>query len=177
VAATGLPPGPRCTADEVPGFGRCKRWIFRRNPMEAIMYKAESAAKTQRSLARHASEFRSSGSMSASLGADYKPGTKLIREWQGKVHEVVILDDGYIWSGKRYRSLSEIARGITGKRWSGPRFFGTETPRRTPTAAGTGSNLSKSNSVATASLNTDSMHPAGLGGHRSAKAQRGSDHG
>src|SRR6266404_3071624 len=49
----------------------------------------------QRQLARHAEEFRLSGSMSVSSGAGYKPGTKLIREWQGNVHEVVILDDGY----------------------------------------------------------------------------------
>jgi hypothetical protein len=53
-----------------------------------------------------------------------KPGTKLIREWKGKVHEVVIAGDTYIWRGKHYRSLSEIARAITGTRWSGPRFFG-----------------------------------------------------
>ncbi|MEI9931694.1 MAG: DUF2924 domain-containing protein [Rhizomicrobium sp.] len=54
----------------------------------------------------------------------FKPGTKLIREWKGKVHEVVIAGDTYIWSGKHYRSLSQIARSITGTRWSGPRFFG-----------------------------------------------------
>ena len=54
----------------------------------------------------------------------FKPGTKLIREWKGKVHEVVIAGDTYIWQGKHYRSLSEIARAITGTRWSGPRFFG-----------------------------------------------------
>ena len=55
-----------------------------------------------------------------------KAGTKLIREWKGKTHEVEILKDGFTWAGKRYRSLSEIARAITGTRWSGPRFFGTE---------------------------------------------------
>jgi hypothetical protein len=79
----------------------------------------------RRQLARHAEEFRSSGSISVSSSADLKPGTKLIREWQGRVHEVVIVEDGYVWSGKRYRSLSQIARIITGTRWSGPRFFGT----------------------------------------------------
>jgi hypothetical protein len=84
----------------------------------------------QRQLARYADEIRTSGSMSISSGSNYKPGTKLIREWQGKVHEVIILDDGYVWSGRKYRSLSEIARAITGTRWSGPRFFGTETPKQ-----------------------------------------------
>jgi hypothetical protein len=84
----------------------------------------------QRQLLRHADEFRSSGSISVSSGSDFKPGTKLIREWQGRVHEVVILDDGYVWSGKRYRSLSAIARAITGTRWSGPRFFGIDATKR-----------------------------------------------
>ena len=83
----------------------------------------------RRQLARHAQEFRSSGSISISSSADLKPGTKLIREWQGRVHEVVIVEDGYVWSGKRYRSLSQIARIITGTRWSGPRFFGTRGSR------------------------------------------------
>ena len=83
----------------------------------------------RRQLARHARELHSSGSISISSSADLKPGTKLIREWQGRVHEVVIVEDGYVWSGKRYRSLSQIARIITGTRWSGPRFFGTRGSR------------------------------------------------
>jgi hypothetical protein len=51
-------------------------------------------------------------------------GTRLIREWHGTVHEVEVLEDGYYWRGARHRSLSAIARAITGTRWSGPRFFG-----------------------------------------------------
>ena len=54
----------------------------------------------------------------------YKPGTRLVREWQGVTHEITIEEDGFIWNGHRYRSLSHIAREITGTRWSGPRFFG-----------------------------------------------------
>jgi hypothetical protein len=54
----------------------------------------------------------------------YKPGTRLIREWQGVTYEVTIEDKGYTWNGMHYRSLSHIARKITGARWSGPRFFG-----------------------------------------------------
>ena len=54
----------------------------------------------------------------------YKPGTRLIREWQGVTHEVTIEEKGYTWNGIHYRSLSHIAREITGTRWSGPRFFG-----------------------------------------------------
>ena len=54
----------------------------------------------------------------------YKPGTRLIREWQGVTHEVTIEEKGFLWNGLRYRSLSRIAQEITGTKWSGPRFFG-----------------------------------------------------
>jgi len=53
-----------------------------------------------------------------------KPGTHFVREWQGKLHEVSVLADSYEYSGHTYGSLSEIARAITGTRWSGPAFFG-----------------------------------------------------
>ena len=51
-------------------------------------------------------------------------GTRLIREWQGVEHTVTVLQDGYEWQGRPYRSLSAIARAITGTRWNGWRFFG-----------------------------------------------------
>ena len=51
-------------------------------------------------------------------------GTKLIREWQGVLHEVTALSDGFEWQGRRYQSLSAVARSITGTRWNGPLFFG-----------------------------------------------------
>ena len=51
-------------------------------------------------------------------------GTRLTREWQGEEHQVTVLADGFEYRGQRYRSLSVIARTITGVRWSGPRFFG-----------------------------------------------------
>jgi hypothetical protein len=54
----------------------------------------------------------------------YKPGTRLLREWQGQTFEVTVLDSGFAYRGTRYESLSRIAREITGARWSGPRFFG-----------------------------------------------------
>ena len=57
-----------------------------------------------------------------------KPGAKLLREWRGKVHEVLTLEKGqFAFDGKTYRSLSVIAREITGAHWSGPRFFGLKT--------------------------------------------------
>jgi hypothetical protein len=54
----------------------------------------------------------------------HKAGTRYVREWQGKLHEVSVLPEGYEYNGHIYRSLSEIARNITGTRWSGPAFFG-----------------------------------------------------
>lgn len=53
-----------------------------------------------------------------------KPGTVLTREWGGTTHRVIVLEEGFAWSGQNYRSLSEIATRISGTRWSGPRFFG-----------------------------------------------------
>jgi hypothetical protein len=53
-----------------------------------------------------------------------KPGARLVREWNGKTHTVEAVEGGYIWNGTCYRSLSAVARAITGARWSGPRFFG-----------------------------------------------------
>ena len=53
-----------------------------------------------------------------------KAGTRLFREWQGKRHIVTAAQTGYEYQGARYGSLSEIARHITGTRWSGPLFFG-----------------------------------------------------
>jgi hypothetical protein len=53
-----------------------------------------------------------------------RSGTILVREWQGTSHHVTVVDGGFLWNGKTYRSLSGIARAITGASWNGPRFFG-----------------------------------------------------
>jgi len=58
------------------------------------------------------------------------PGTRLIREWRGKKHNVEVLSDGFVYDGTIYGSLSEIARIITGAHWSGPRFFGLKNRRK-----------------------------------------------
>lgn len=52
------------------------------------------------------------------------PGARLIREWEGRTIAVLATDDGFIWEERPYRSLSQIAREVTGAHWSGPRFFG-----------------------------------------------------
>ena len=53
-----------------------------------------------------------------------KPGTRLVRDWGGSSHHVVVLDQDYLYRDRRYPSLSMIACEITGAKWSGPRFFG-----------------------------------------------------
>ncbi len=65
------------------------------------------------------------------IRADLKPitGTKLVREWQGIEQTVTVLADGYEWQGRPYRSLSAVARAITGTRWNGWIFFGLKSRR------------------------------------------------
>lgn len=53
-------------------------------------------------------------------------GTRLVREWNGRTISVDVVGEGYVWNEQHYGSLSEIARTVTGTRWSGPRFFGVE---------------------------------------------------
>src|SRR6185437_15437273 len=89
-----------------------------------------SAAKQLRSLLKDNNNTRKSVK---ALTLRPKPGTRIVREWKDKLHEVSVLPDGYEYDGHIYRSLSEIARVITGTRWSGPAFFGTK--RRAQKAA------------------------------------------
>jgi hypothetical protein len=56
-------------------------------------------------------------------------GTRLLREWQGVEHTVTVLTEGYEWQGRPYRSLSAVARAITGTRWNGLVFFGLKSQR------------------------------------------------
>lgn len=56
----------------------------------------------------------------------YKTGIRIVREWGGVIHEVQVTDQGYVYQGETYKSLSPIANCITGTRWSGPMFFGTK---------------------------------------------------
>jgi Protein of unknown function (DUF2924) len=56
----------------------------------------------------------------------FKSGTRLVREWKGRVHEVTITTDGFEYQGETYKTLSPIACRITSTHWSGPAFFGTK---------------------------------------------------
>lgn len=52
------------------------------------------------------------------------PGTRLVRDWHGVGHSVTVLENGFLYDGREWRSLTAIARAITGVHWNGPRFFG-----------------------------------------------------
>ncbi|WP_298125248.1 DUF2924 domain-containing protein [Brevundimonas sp.] len=73
-------------------------------------------AETKRRLRR--------GGAGASAADRLQPGVRLIREWKGVPHEVVVEDGGFRYDGRLFKSLSVIAREISGTRWNGPRFFG-----------------------------------------------------
>lgn len=65
------------------------------------------------------------GKSASDVGAAIaSPGTHLVREWNGRTYRVEVTDEGYVLDGTAYRSLSAVAKGITGTAWSGPRFFG-----------------------------------------------------
>ena len=97
--------------------------------LRALAYKVQEKAlggldrTTRRRLDRAAVNV-AAGRAPAPPGPKVKPGTRLLREWQGKVHEVIVLESGVEYRGKSWPSLSAVAREITGTRWSGPRFFG-----------------------------------------------------
>ena len=70
-----------------------------------------------------AEEFEKGGA-SFGPGIMLKTGTTLVRQWRGHTHTVLVREDGFEYEGQRYRSLTVIAKRITGTHWSGPRFFG-----------------------------------------------------
>jgi hypothetical protein len=67
-------------------------------------------------------------------GANLIAGAQLVREWNGKLERVMVLEKGFSWNGKSYDSLSRIAKAMTGTNWNGHRFFGLRTPRPDPSA-------------------------------------------
>jgi hypothetical protein len=102
--------------------------------VRAIAYRLQEKAlgglkpATRRLLARVAEETAAASSPKSPPLRKAGTGTMLVREWQGAAHRVTVLGDGVSFNGKRYRSLSEVAREITGSRWSGPRSFGLRSP-------------------------------------------------
>jgi hypothetical protein len=102
--------------------------ISRRLMAGAVAYAEQAklqggpSAALQRRLAKLAS-----GAPIAKVAAPpaLKTGARLVREWNGVTHVIEVAESGFVWNGVRHRSLSAVARAITGARWSGPRFFGT----------------------------------------------------
>ena len=78
----------------------------------------------KRELERAAERLRRGEELVSSSRHSLKPGTRLVRSWNGKVHQVLVLDDGFEYDGRRFSSLTQIATAITGTHWSGPSFFG-----------------------------------------------------
>jgi hypothetical protein len=106
-------PAPEIHAPQADGEGAIRESAFSRlDPA------------TQRKLAQAIRQIVPSGQRPPPAGNRIKAGTRLVREWRGRVHEVMVTADGFVWDGKRHRSLSEIARLITGTRWNGWVFFG-----------------------------------------------------
>ena len=103
--------------------------------IRAVAYRMQEVAlgglrpEPQRQLRQIAMELKQTGAAAKRFRPQLKPGTRLIREWQGRTYEVEVLDDGFSWQGTRCNSLSAIARKITGTAWSGPLFFGLKQAR------------------------------------------------
>jgi Protein of unknown function (DUF2924) len=103
--------------------------------VRAVAYRMQELARgglrpePQRQLLRIAQQFKGTGATTMRARPVLKPGTRLVREWQGRSYDVLVLDDGFCWQNTRYRSLSAIARKITGTAWSGPLFFGLKPNR------------------------------------------------
>lgn len=78
----------------------------------------------KRELDRAADRLRRGEELASCSRPSLKPGTRLVRQWQGRVHHVLVLDAGYEYDARRFSSLTQVASAITGTHWSGPSFFG-----------------------------------------------------
>jgi hypothetical protein len=103
--------------------------------LRAVAYRMQEVAlgglrpTRQRQFRQMAQRFKQTGAAYTLPRPELEPGTRLMREWRGRTYDVVVLDDGFSWQNTRYRSLSAIARKITGTAWSGPLFFGLKPNR------------------------------------------------
>lgn len=82
------------------------------------------APAVERELVRLAGQGGMSSQLSTPPSVSLRPGTRLVRSWNGETYSVLVTDDGYRMRDQTYASLSSIAQAITGTKWSGPRFFG-----------------------------------------------------
>ncbi|MFO1152773.1 MAG: DUF2924 domain-containing protein [Rhodospirillales bacterium] len=110
---------------DAPSFNRdflIKRLAYRIQELAYGGLSARAEAKLDRLIADE--EARLAGKAVTRRSDRPIAGTRLIREWQGVEHTVTVLVDGYEYQGRPYRSLSAVARAITGTRWNGPLFWG-----------------------------------------------------
>ena len=84
----------------------------------------ELGKETLRNLQTLAKTLRTTGRVGPTPNLTLKPGARLVREWRGRTHTVTVTEDGFVYGGTSYPSLTQIAKRITGAHWSGPRFFG-----------------------------------------------------
>jgi hypothetical protein len=91
--------------------------------MQEQVYGGLSPA-TLRTLVRLAEQLTRSGDLDVERQLSLKTGTRLVREWHGRTCHVTVLESSFLYEDQQYASLSQIARVITGTKWSGPRFFG-----------------------------------------------------
>jgi len=87
------------------------------------------SATTKRQLVELARTMATKSDLAITRKVTLKPGARLVRTWGGETHEILVVEDGFLWRGKTWRSLSVIAREMTGTQWSGPRFFGLKAGR------------------------------------------------
>ena len=103
--------------------------------LRAVAYRMQEVAfgglrpERQRQLRQIVEEFNQTGEVRRRARLELESGTRLVRELRGRTYEVLVLDNGFSWQGTEYRSLSALARKITGTAWSGPLFFGLQQNR------------------------------------------------
>jgi hypothetical protein len=114
---------------EVPRFFR--RELLIRACAYQIQVKAFGglSPKTRRRLLKIVAEAEQGTFTTAGAPRRLRPGTRLVRAYDGVTHTVEVLDDGFAWNGQKFRSLSGIATAITGTRWNGNVFFGLTKPK------------------------------------------------
>src|SRR5438094_5009976 len=96
------------------------------------------APTAKRKLRSLVAELEAKGTQAFDPGIALKPGARLVRDWAGQAHTVIVIEDGFEYHGERYPSLTKIAARITGAHWSGPRFFGIGKKARPAAVADTG---------------------------------------
>jgi hypothetical protein len=126
-----------------------ERWkeTFRQNPPAAfgpdllrrsIAYKIQEnhygglSKDATRLLGSFVKALKENPQLKPKLSRRIKTGSELVRQWKGKSVRVIVKEQGFLFNGKAYGNLSEIAREVTGSRWNGPRFFGLRKPPETP---------------------------------------------